>query len=87
MKMEDKKPEYIRKIKLKLEQPAIMCEGRKPITCYYKGKVILESENLMWIVIKSHGKEISLMYDKNLKHFLHRKDGEIKEFEDLKIIE
>ena len=32
--------EKLKSIKLKLEQPAIMCEGRKPVTCYYRGKII-----------------------------------------------
>jgi len=51
-------------IKLKLEQPAIMCEGRKPVTCYYRGKLI-EGRGEYWhIRIKSYGKELMVSINK-----------------------
>jgi hypothetical protein len=28
------------KVKMKLVQPTIMCAGRKPVTCHYKGEVV-----------------------------------------------
>lgn len=74
------KQEYPKKIKLKLEQPAIVCGGRERVTCFYRGKIIKESEHLAWIIFVSEKKEVSLVYNKETKTF-----GD-KEWIDLKII-
>lgn len=61
--MEEKQQQSTRNIKLKLEQPAIMCSGRERVTCYYRGKIVRESENYYKVItFKSHGEEVQVSF-------------------------
>lgn len=42
------------KVKLKLEQPAIICGGRKRVTCYYRGVVSYITEKYIYISFKAN---------------------------------
>lgn len=55
------------KIKLKLEQPGLMCGGREKVECWYRGKVVINALNPDYrtIIIKSHGKEINVVFYKD----------------------
>ncbi len=53
----------LRSIKLKLEQPEIMCSGRRIAECYYRGKITFEFYNTMHVKIKSHGKEVTVCFE------------------------
>ncbi len=55
--MESSQPKYIRKIKLRLKQPAIKCSGRRDVACHYHGKVLCEHAGYKQIMIKTHGRE------------------------------
>lgn len=57
------KPKY-RKVKLKLVQPQIKCNGRDDVTCIYRGKVIQETEKEMFIEIKVYGIKTLIEYRK-----------------------
>jgi hypothetical protein len=62
--MENQLPKFIRKVKLKIVQPHIKCSGRDSISCYYRGKVIRETEHIMDIIIKVYNEETKISYDK-----------------------
>jgi hypothetical protein len=65
--MIQKDNEQQKSIKLKLEQPAIMCSGRKKIECFYKGKIINENIgniDIQVIKFKSHGQDILVTFFK-----------------------
>jgi hypothetical protein len=70
----------LRKIKFKLVQPAIMCAGRDEVSCYYRGKVIQETEYLIAAAIKVHGQERVILYSKHSGNVL------TKGFEDLVLV-
>ena len=74
-------------IKLKLEQPNIICSGRKRIECYYKGKIIKESPNLLLIEFKSKGDKVTLLYNKIEKQFIETINAQNVNWQDLKIVE
>jgi len=46
--MEQLQPKYTNKVKLKLEQPSIICSGRDRVECYYRGKIT------SWIIGNPH---------------------------------
>ena len=50
-------------VKLKIEQPAIICSGRKEVKCFYRGKIV-EDNNLDLKVInfKSFGQNIEVTF-------------------------
>jgi hypothetical protein len=50
------------KVKLKLEQPAIMCSGRERINCFYRGKLLGKENNLTSISFKSYGQEVEVTF-------------------------
>ena len=56
-------------IKLKLEQPDVMCGGRKRIQCYYRAKIVNETSETMSITFISHGSLIVTTYNKLTKEF------------------
>lgn len=58
------------KVKLKLEQPAIVCAGRQRVTCYYKGKILESSDGFLYVSFKSYGEEIQVMIDEESKRCL-----------------
>jgi hypothetical protein len=68
-----------KKVKFKLEQPRIMCSGRKPVTCSYRGKVLKENDLGMEVEIKVYGEPVVIFYDKTDKAVL------TNGFEDLKL--
>lgn len=61
--MESQQREYIRKVKLKLIQPKIMCSGRNAVTCTFRGKVVFEHGNFTCIKIRSHGEEKLVIFE------------------------
>jgi hypothetical protein len=71
---------YIRKVKLKLEQPVIKCSGRDDIECYYRGKVLSESDTRMLIEFKSFGEVVAATFNKETNRF------ESPQWFDLKIV-
>ncbi len=54
-----------RKVKLKLEQPAIMCSGRDKVECFYRGKIVLEQDGFEGIEFKSYGKIVAVLFKNN----------------------
>jgi hypothetical protein len=50
------------KVKLKLEQPYIMCAGRDKVECYYRGKVVWEMNTTKQIEFKSFGQLVKVMF-------------------------
>lgn len=72
--MESSQPIYPKKCKLKLEQPRIMCSGREPVTCYYRGTIIAEIKDKYlpgyWIDFKYKGDLIRRFYDIKSNKFL-----------------
>ena len=54
--------ESFRKVKLQLIQPQIMCAGREPVTCYYRGKVITEYFDMKIVAFKSFGVEVFVQF-------------------------
>jgi hypothetical protein len=79
--MELQQPKYIRKVKLKLIQPAIKCSGRNNVTCTYRGRVTEDSYNWMYIQIKVYGEWQTILWSKEDNKCL------TEGFEDLKLIE
>ncbi len=63
--MEDKR--LPRSIKLKLEQPKIMCSGRSKVECFYRGKLIEEDAGNKVVEFKSHGVLQIVTFDENGK--------------------
>jgi hypothetical protein len=59
MELEEQK---LIKVKLKLVQPAIMCQGRTPVTCHYRGKIIKTIVNYKLIEFKSHGELVKVVF-------------------------
>lgn len=63
------------KVKMKLVQPAIICSGRKEVTCYYKGTVInVDSsgkDRFVQIEFKRYGEVVDDIYDCRLETFVH----------------
>lgn len=53
-----------RSIKLKLEQPGIICSGRTKVECFYRGKVVNEDENCLIVTFKSYGHEQRVLFQK-----------------------
>jgi hypothetical protein len=76
--MESQKQEYIRRVKLKLELPNIRCSGRKDVSCYYRGKVLKETDEYMIIEFKIHGQTIKEEWDKKLNCFKPHSIQDIK---------
>ena len=60
--MELQQQEYIRKIRLKLSQPSIICSGRKRVECYYSGKLIFERNGYKKILIKSYNQPVEIEF-------------------------
>lgn len=56
-----------RKVKLKLIQPQIKCSGREDVTCIYRGKVVQETYNELYIEIKVYGVKTQITFDKGLQ--------------------
>lgn len=54
----------LRSIKLKLEQPGIICSGRTKVECFYRGKVVKEDENCLIVTFKSYGQEKRVLFQK-----------------------
>lgn len=50
------------KVKLKLEQPQIMCAGRDKVECYYRGKIVWENSIGKQIEFKSFGQLVKVMF-------------------------
>jgi hypothetical protein len=70
----------IRKVKLKLIQPQIMCGGRDKVESYYRGKIISELERFYVIQFKYKGELVKEQYEKDY--------GFSKlELQDIKIVE
>lgn len=67
----------LRKVKLKLVQPQIKCSGRDDVTCIYRGKVIKETNNKLFIEIKVYGIKNQIIFDKALQKVI------TQNFEDL----
>lgn len=53
------------KVKLKLEQPLIICAGRKAITFITRGRVLegAATNELVAVLFKSHGTEVIVHFD------------------------
>lgn len=74
------------KVKLKLEQPDIICAGRKKVECWFKGEIleivryykddILESTRVK-ILFKSKGKKEFVFFDNGVCYDLKWKDLKI----------
>lgn len=47
----------MRKVKLCLKQPDIMCSGRSRVSCHYHGKVLCENHGYAQVLIKSRGQD------------------------------
>lgn len=54
------------KVKLKLEQPYMMCAGRDKVECYYRGKVVWEIGTTKQIEFKSFGLPVIVMFVDNI---------------------
>lgn len=54
------------KVKLKLEQPYIMCAGRDKVECYYRGKIIEEKNTTKQIEFKSFGQLVRVTFMNNI---------------------
>lgn len=79
--MEQKQKQgYIRKVKLILKQPVIMCSGRSEVECHYRGKVLVETDKQMIIEFKSYGEIVTEIFNKELNRF------ENPQWFDLKIV-
>lgn len=63
MKMEEE--QQLKSVKLKLEQPSIMCSGREKVECYYRAKIIAISRDggsRKTIEFKSYGEKIQVIF-------------------------
>jgi hypothetical protein len=49
-------------IRLKIEQPEVMCSGRSRVKCYYKANITFEFYNMFHAKFKSHGKEVTVCF-------------------------
>lgn len=58
------------KVKLRIKQPAVLCSGRKPVECYYQGKVVIMTKHLMLIAITRNGEKDEVVYSRKRKQFL-----------------
>lgn len=74
-----------RYIKLKLEQPEIICSGRKKVECFYRGRVVEETEIYLIIIFKALYSEQKLKYNKTEKTFEDLLNP-FKIWDDLKIV-
>lgn len=78
--MDKKQQSFIRKVKLKLVQPQMICSGRDFIECYYRGKIIEEGNFNYQIEFKYKGEVITALYNK--KNGFYNKD-----LQDIKIVD
>lgn len=62
--MENKKQEYIGKVKMRLTQPMIKCSGRDTVTCYYRGKLISFTDSVLEIEFKFNNETVVGVYDR-----------------------
>lgn len=70
------------KIKLKLEQPAIMCSGREKVECYFRGKIICQNDNSIGVEFKSFGEKQYVAFNTDTNECISAFD----KWKDLKII-
>jgi hypothetical protein len=64
MNQQEKQKQEFHKIKLKIEQPQIICEGRKRVVCFYNGKVVNETECYFLVEFKSFRKKVLVEFTK-----------------------
>jgi hypothetical protein len=69
------------KVKLKLEQPYIMCAGRDKVECYYRGKIVEKTKDILTIEFKSFGEKTIVEFDRKYGFCL------TTDWQDLKIID
>ena len=55
----------MKKVKMVLKQPPIKCSGRDDVTCYYRGKIIDESDVDYLIEFKHNGEVKKELYHKS----------------------
>jgi len=53
------------KVKLKIEQPQIICAGRRRVRCYYRGIVIGKYKETTTITFKAYNKIVEVMFISN----------------------
>lgn len=67
-----------RKIKLKLEQPQIMCAGRERVECYWRAEVIHETDDALIIEFKYQSRPVVALYNKLTEKFVDEEFWNIK---------
>ncbi len=51
-------------VKMKVEQPRIMCAGRTPISCYYRG-IAERIGNDIYVTFKRYGRLTTVVFNKD----------------------
>lgn len=69
-------------IRLRLEQPSVMCHGRKKVEWHGKGTIVFEGKGYMLIKFKTKGMVVTTLYDLITKQFVDEKYRDIKIVED-----